>query len=171
MKRIGISWLCALGAGLTASAALWPAPAAAESDMSGRWVMAQLSVTVAHVPVVGKIYASTRTVTLHDLDHEGDRLRGPGRLCQLDLDSGSSFVSTKIPKAFKRSLPRPTFDARIGRDESGNVTLRQAKRTVVVGAKLDEPATLEIVQRWAPYRSLASWYLWRVTDSDLNAWT
>lgn len=139
MNRRGISWLCALGAGLTASAALWPAPAAAEGDLSGRWVMAQLSVTVAEVPVVGKIYASTRTVTLHDLDHDGDRLHGPGELCQLELDSGSTFVSTKLPKAFKRSLPRPSFDARVGRDDSGNVTLRQPKRTVVVGAKLDEP--------------------------------
>ena len=114
MNRRGISWLCALGAGLTASAALWPAPAAAEGDLSGRWVMAQLSVTVAEVPVVGKIYASTRTVTLHDLDHDGDRLHGPGELCQLELDSGSTFVSTKLPKAFKRSLPRPSFDARVG---------------------------------------------------------
>lgn len=54
----------------------------------------------------------------------------------------------------------------------GDVGLRNGvNRLFNQGAKLDEPATLEIVQRWAPYRSLASWYLWRVTDSDLNAWT
>ena len=136
-RRRIISGLCALGAGLTTTAALWPA--AAERDMSGRWVMAQLSVTVAEVPVVGKIYASTRTVTLHDLEHEGARLHGPGQLCQLELDSGSTFVSTKLPKAFKRSLPRPVIDARLGRDERGNVTISQPKHTVVVGAKLERP--------------------------------
>lgn len=54
----------------------------------------------------------------------------------------------------------------------GDVGLRNGvNRLFNQGARLDEPATLEIVQRWAPYRSLASWYLWSVTDSDLNAWT
>lgn len=39
------------------------------------------------------------------------------------------------------------------------------------GDKLDEQATGEIVARWAPYRSVASWYLWRLTDGDLQTWT
>jgi len=140
MNRRRISWSLALGASLLTSAALWPAPAAAESDLSGRWVMAQFSVTVAEVPVVGKIYATSRTVTLHDLEQDGDRLHGPGVLCQLELDSGSTFVTTKLPEAFKRSLPRPHIDARLGTDEGGNVTFRQGRRTVVVGAKLDDPS-------------------------------
>lgn len=32
------------------------------------------------------------------------------------------------------------------------------------GEKLDDEATLAITARWAPYRSVASWYLWRITD-------
>lgn len=32
------------------------------------------------------------------------------------------------------------------------------------GAKLDEAATLALVERWGPYRSVASWYLWRMGD-------
>lgn len=35
------------------------------------------------------------------------------------------------------------------------------------GEKLSEPATLAIVAPWGPYRSIASWYLWRLTDDDL----
>jgi DNA-3-methyladenine glycosylase II len=32
------------------------------------------------------------------------------------------------------------------------------------GTRLDDAATLAITQKWAPYRSVASWYLWRLTD-------
>ncbi len=39
------------------------------------------------------------------------------------------------------------------------------------GEKLDDDATLAITARWAPYRSIASWYLWRLTDGDVGTWT
>lgn len=48
----------------------------------------------------------------------------------------------------------------------GDVGLRNGvNRLFGKGAKLDESATLEIVERWAPYRSVASWYLWRHTEN------
>lgn len=54
----------------------------------------------------------------------------------------------------------------------GDVGLRNGvNRLFGEGQKLDDDATRDIVARWAPYRSVASWHLWRVTDSDLNAWT
>lgn len=37
--------------------------------------------------------------------------------------------------------------------------------------KLDEKKTLKIVKRWAPYRSVACWYLWRGIDGDIGTWT
>jgi DNA-3-methyladenine glycosylase II len=37
--------------------------------------------------------------------------------------------------------------------------------------KLDDDATLKIAARWAPYRSIASWYLWRIVDGDSGSWT
>ncbi len=36
--------------------------------------------------------------------------------------------------------------------------------------KLDDDATRKRTARWAPYRSVASWYLWRMTDGDSNSW-
>jgi DNA-3-methyladenine glycosylase II len=54
----------------------------------------------------------------------------------------------------------------------GDVGLRNGvNRLYNGGGKLDERATLEVVERWTPYRSVASWYLWRVTDGDVQAWT
>ncbi|HEU0197187.1 MAG TPA: DNA-3-methyladenine glycosylase 2 family protein [Nevskiaceae bacterium] len=38
------------------------------------------------------------------------------------------------------------------------------------GAKLDVEATRAITERWAPWRSIASWYLWRIDDADEGAW-
>ena len=39
------------------------------------------------------------------------------------------------------------------------------------GNKLAEPGTLEIAETWAPYRSVASWYLWRLTDGNSQTWS
>lgn len=35
------------------------------------------------------------------------------------------------------------------------------------GVKLDEAASLALTACWAPYRSVGSWYLWRVVDGDV----
>ncbi len=37
------------------------------------------------------------------------------------------------------------------------------------GEALDEEETLAITDRWAPYRSVASWYLWRMIDGDIQS--
>ena len=54
----------------------------------------------------------------------------------------------------------------------GDVGLRNGvNRLYNGGEKLDDRATLEIVARWAPYRSIASWYLWRHLENEPNSWT
>ncbi len=54
----------------------------------------------------------------------------------------------------------------------GDVGLRNSVNKLFNGgAKLDEPSTRRIVERWAPYRSVASWYLWRTIDGDSTTWT
>ncbi len=51
----------------------------------------------------------------------------------------------------------------------GDVGLRNGmNRLHNGGAKLDDAATLAITARWAPYRSIGSWYLWRIADIDPN---
>jgi hypothetical protein len=111
-----------------------------EASLSGRWVMVQLTTTVADLPVIGDIYATSRLVTLHDLEHDGRRLRGGGVICQLELDSGSSLVDTELSEGFKRALPEPYIDARVRRAD-GRVRFTQARQWIVVGAELDNPKT------------------------------
>lgn len=54
----------------------------------------------------------------------------------------------------------------------GDVGLRNGvNRIYNGGVKLDEAATLERVALWTPYRSVASWYLWRITDAEVATWT
>ena len=54
----------------------------------------------------------------------------------------------------------------------GDVGLRNAlDRIHNGGEKLDTETTLAITARWAPYRSVGSWYLWRLTDGDIATWT
>ncbi|MDI3260594.1 MAG: DNA-3-methyladenine glycosylase 2 family protein [Sinobacteraceae bacterium] len=38
------------------------------------------------------------------------------------------------------------------------------------GAPLDDDAILKLTARWAPYRSVASWYLWRIADGAVETW-
>jgi hypothetical protein len=101
--------------------------------------MAQLTTTAARIPILGEVYATSRLVALHRLRHEGDQLQGAGVLCDLQLESGSRFVRTTLSSAAKARLPAPIFDARLGYDADGQVTLHQAKRFIVVGARLDRP--------------------------------
>lgn len=48
----------------------------------------------------------------------------------------------------------------------GDVGLRRGVNVLYnKGAKLSDEATLEITARWAPHRSVASWFLWRIADA------
>ncbi|HEY1077804.1 MAG TPA: DNA-3-methyladenine glycosylase 2 family protein, partial [Fontimonas sp.] len=38
------------------------------------------------------------------------------------------------------------------------------------GRKLSESRVLKITRVWAPYRSVASWYLWRHADGQSETW-
>lgn len=112
----------------------------ATSELSGRWVMAQLTTTRARVPFIGHVYATSLTVSLHQLRHDDARLFGPGRLCKLELDSGSRWVRTTLPAAVRARLPQPMIDAELGVDARGSMTLRQGRREVVLGARLASPS-------------------------------
>lgn len=48
----------------------------------------------------------------------------------------------------------------------GDVGLRNGvNRLFNAGEKLDDDATRAVATRWAPYRSIASWYLWRAMEA------
>ena len=50
----------------------------------------------------------------------------------------------------------------------GDVGLRNGlNRLHNGGARLDDAASLAQVACWAPYRSVGSWYLWRILDGDV----
>lgn len=111
---------------------------ASAGTFDGRWVFVQRMTTSASVPVVGEIQATTTVVSLHDLTSDGGRLKGNGTLCDLEVDSGSELVSTILPAAFRKVLPPPHLDALID-VEDGALHLTQARRTVIVGARLESP--------------------------------
>jgi hypothetical protein len=126
---------------LCASFSRMPSAVAAvdDVDFSGTWLMVQLTTTVSRVPILGNIYAQTRVISVHELRHEGERLYGPGRLCRLELDSGTRFVRAGFSERTKAHLPLPMVDARLSEASSGEVKLWQPSRPSVVGARLEDP--------------------------------
>jgi DNA-3-methyladenine glycosylase II len=47
---------------------------------------------------------------------------------------------------------------------------RGVNRLYGKGRKLSDRRTLQITRPWAPYRSVASWYLWRIGDEEPANW-
>ena len=107
-------------------------------EFDGRWALLQSTTTVAEVPIAGRIYATTTALSVHDLVSTDTTLRGGGTLCSVELDSGTSFVRTSLPPALRRILPPPTVDASL-RVVSGKLSIFQASRPVVLGARLARP--------------------------------
>lgn len=127
------------GGRLIAFALIAMVPAVARAGtFDGRWVMVQRTTSSASIPVVGEINATTTVISLHDLRSEDGRLKGGGTLCDIEIQSGSDLVNTILPAAFRKALPPPALDAMIP-IEDGALRLKQARRTVVVGAQLDTP--------------------------------
>ncbi|HEX7382147.1 MAG TPA: DNA-3-methyladenine glycosylase 2 family protein [Nevskiaceae bacterium] len=53
----------------------------------------------------------------------------------------------------------------------GDVGLRRGVARLHHGGKpMSDRQTLRVVKRWAPWRSVASWFLWRIDDTDAGAW-
>jgi DNA-3-methyladenine glycosylase II len=53
----------------------------------------------------------------------------------------------------------------------GDVGLRRSVNRLYNGGEpLDDEATLKITARWAPYRSIGSWYMWRMIDGVEVPW-
>lgn len=118
-----------------------PSHAQEASDLSGTWLMAQLTTTISRVPVVGKVYAQSRVISVHQLRHAGEQLHGPGTLCQLELESGSRLVRTALSKRALTRLPPPHLDARVVRGARGQLDFWQPRQLLIVGARLEKPLT------------------------------
>jgi hypothetical protein len=113
-------------------------PTATAKDFSGTYVLLQQTVTVSELPILANVVATTRALSIQELQQVGDRLRGTGRLCALDIVSTSSLVTTEIPAAFGRALPPIVTDAQL--IQSGkSLTFVQGAQTSVVGARLRNP--------------------------------
>jgi DNA-3-methyladenine glycosylase II len=53
----------------------------------------------------------------------------------------------------------------------GDVGLRRSLNRLYNGGRpLSDKRTLAITETWKPYRSVASWYLWRMIDGDVQAY-
>ena len=54
---------------------------------------------------------------------------------------------------------------------STDLVIRKAFQQIYKHEELPKPKAIDAFgERWRPYRSIASWYMWRVVDGDNDAW-
>ena len=113
------------------------AETAPSAELSGRWLVLQVSTAATRVPILGSVETVTRSVALHKLEHVGDRLFGPGILCDLQSKTTPAVVRTEYPPALIQNLPQPRLDGRLVSKE-GTLFFHQPRETIVIGADLDD---------------------------------
>jgi hypothetical protein len=107
---------------------------------SGRWSLYSIIATGAKVPVIGIVESRTKIVSLFDLTFDGQRLYGEGKLCGMNVNSGTNLIKTIFPDSFLKSIPRPQLDAQlIYRDKTWH--FYQSRQYMVVGAVLKNKQT------------------------------
>jgi hypothetical protein len=146
LKNQLVSWtcLCACAPALFACAlVLLPttltlsSSARAQEDLSGTYIMFEQTTSVTELPVLKDVTAKMRATTLVNLSHDGNSLRGQGKLCDLHIESSTDLISTEFPAAFKRSLPPIALNLRL-RGEGNSMKVTQATATSVLGVKLKD---------------------------------
>jgi hypothetical protein len=113
-------------------------PARSATPLTGRYVLWQKTVTTSKIPVLKDVTAQSIAVALVDINHDGERLRGEGRLCDLRLESNTRLVKTTFPAAFIKALPPVRIDAAISQ-RGGEKFLSSTTQTLVIGAQLERP--------------------------------
>lgn len=107
-------------------------------DLSGRWMLLEVASTEADLVVLGAVHSELQVALLLDLQHEGSRLHGHGRVCMFRLHSPTSLVRVEFPRAFRDALSQPILDAELL--TKGNTTFfRQSPLFLVMGASLQRP--------------------------------
>jgi len=154
----------------------------------------QLSVKAAdtiQARVATAVLAGARFMPAHFIDAEHELLRAAGlsnakakwligiakavhsgefsfaRLRRMDDDTAIEMLDA-LPGIGRWTAEMYLMFALARRDifSLGDVGLRNGvNRLFNNGDKLDDEATLAIAARWAPYRSIASWYLWRAMEA------
>lgn len=121
---------------LTPSSSL---PSTASTDaLTGRWMLVQVTESLADLPVVGDARNTATATMLFDLDVTGDRLHGPGELCALTLAAKPDLLRPVLPPSYVAAIPKQQFDGRLVIDDEG-VVLETPRAYVVMGAKLARP--------------------------------
>jgi len=114
-------------------------PSTASTDaLTGRWMLVQVTESIADLPVVGDARNTATATMLFDLDVTGDRLHGPGELCALTLAAKPDLLRPVLPPSYVAAIPKQQFDGRLHFDDDG-VLLETPRAYVVMGAKLARP--------------------------------
>lgn len=110
-----------------------------EDDLSGRWIMKQVTRSAVAMPIVGDVTASTETTALLNLRQEGSHLYGKGILCHVQIRSGTRMIKSHFGRNFLSYAPRPTLKANVIRKD-GKLVVSQPRSYLTIGAtQSDDP--------------------------------
>ncbi len=107
-------------------------------DLSGSWVMLQVTTDIVEYPLVGQRTRVNVLVLRLQIDQSGTSLTIREAHCVADLDDGTELVRTEITEAFLRSLSTEGRSAELQRADTGWHFVFPWG-TEVHGARLEDP--------------------------------
>jgi hypothetical protein len=113
---------------------------ASTAALEGRWLLIQVTDSLAELPVVGEARSSATAAMLFDLQVSGDKISGPGELCALYLTAHPDLLRPVLPQSYLNAIPPQQFNGRLLADDNG-LRLETKRAYVVLGAKLKNPLT------------------------------
>lgn len=91
-----------------------------------------------------------------------------------DMDDADAIVALDALPGIGRWTAEMLLIFAFGRMDvfaMGDAGLRRSIGALYAGGQpLDDAATQALSARWSPYRSVASWYLWRAADGNVGSW-
>jgi len=114
-------------------------PGVSAADYAGTWAQLRVQTARMVLPAIGEVRVVTSFVLRLTQSASGRHLRASVEACAVEQDTGTSLIRTIFPPALVEKTGRFETTASL-REGNGELRYFQARRFLVFGARLDDPA-------------------------------
>lgn len=109
-------------------------------NLSGTWALKTVMARVLEVPVIGEVESENIAFAALSVRQSGTEMLIKQKLCRLDIETNSSSLSMKVPRAFTKAFRWDRYAAKLVYEDGGWRFIR-SPLTRVYGARLAKPSS------------------------------